>query len=50
MIIDWRKALEQLHQCLGIAPEAVEAINEVRARLTTPIFSVEKKPCSSTKE
>lgn len=48
-IISWREMLDQLKQRIGIDPEVVQAINEVKGRLNTPIFSREKPSCDSTK-
>jgi len=38
-ITSWRELVDQLNQRIGIDPEVVQALNEVKGRLTTPIFS-----------
>lgn len=43
-IPNWRELVDQLRQRIGLDPEVIQALNEVKARLTTPIFSTEKKP------
>lgn len=48
-IINWRELVDQVRHRLGVDPEVVEALNEIKGRLTTPIFSVEKKPCDSSR-